>query len=184
MPNNSDIRRCAGFTIVELAMTLAVAATTLHYGLASMQLSLTTNRLAAQTNTLVSSLYSTRSEAVKRNTRVTLRKTGENWEDGWMVFTDGNNNALFDEDQGEELLSRQTAISGGSTLRGNRFVKDYVSYTGDGGSRSKSGAFQAGRLTLCDRTQQIAPQHARAIIISSSGRPRVSNQPGDLRTCT
>lgn len=183
MPNTSYPKRCAGFTLVELTLTLAVAATTLHFGVPSMQQSLTTNRLAAQTNLLISSLYNTRSEAIKRNTRVTLRKTGTNWEDGWMIFTDGNDNALFDADQGEELLHQQTAISGASTLRGNRFVKDYISYTGDGGSRTKSGAFQAGTLMLCDRHQSRDPRHARAIIIGSSGRPRASSKQRDLKDC-
>ena len=112
-----------------------------------------------------------------------MRKSGTNWEDGWIIFTDGNNNALFDVNQGEYLLGQSSAITGRNSLRGNRFVRDYVSYTGDGGSRSKSGAFQAGTLMLCDDTGQSNSKHARAIIIGSSGRPRTSISTRDLKRC-
>jgi type IV fimbrial biogenesis protein FimT len=179
----SSLEHCLGFTLVELLITLAVASTALFIGVGSMQEHLSNNRLTAQASSLMSILYNTRSEAIKRNTRVTLRKSGTHWEDGWIVFTDGNDNALFDVNLGEELLTQSSPIEGGHTLRGNRFVKDYISYTGDGGSRSKAGAFQAGTLMLCDRTGLSDPKHARAIIIGSSGRPRTSTQARDLKRC-
>jgi len=112
-----------------------------------------------------------------------MRKSGSAWKDGWIIFTDGNNNATFDPGLGEELLAQQAAISGGYTLRGNRFVKNYISYTGDGGSRSITGAFQAGTLMLCDHTGLSNSKHARAIVIGSSGRPRTSRQARDLKRC-
>jgi type IV fimbrial biogenesis protein FimT len=173
----------SGFSLIELLITLSIASTALFIGVPSLQQHLNSNRLTTQANTLISNLYSTRSEAVKRNTRVTMKKSGTGWEDGWIIFTDGNNNANFDADQGEKLLTQKSPISRGYTLRGNRFVKNYISYTGDGGSRSKSGAFQAGTLMICDRTGQSDPKHARAIIIGSSGRPRASSLSTDLKRC-
>ncbi|RUM92723.1 MAG: general secretion pathway protein GspH [Thiothrix sp.] len=172
-----------GFTLIELLITLAIAAISLFIAVPSLQQNLNSNRLTTQANSLISSFYSTRSEAIKRNTRVTMRKSGTDWKNGWIIFTDGNNNALFDAALGEKLLNQSSALTGGNTLHGNRFVRDYISYTGDGGSRSKTGAFQAGTLMLCDHTGLSDPKHARAIIIGSSGRPRTSTQVRDLKRC-
>jgi type IV fimbrial biogenesis protein FimT len=174
----------SGFSLIELLITLTLASIALFIGIPSLQQHLNNNRLTTQANTLISNLYSTRSEAIKRNTRVTIRKSGTGWEDGWIVFTDANNNAHFDANQGEELLLQQSPIAKGYTLRGNRFVKNYISYTGEGGSRSKTGAFQAGTLMLCDRTAKNNAPHSRAIILGSSGRPRISKQSRDLKRCS
>jgi len=183
MTTITKYRYSTGFTLIELLITLAIASISLFIAVPSLQQSLNSNRLTTQANSLISSLYNTRSEAIKRNTRVTMRKSGADWEDGWIIFTDGNDNALFEENQGESLLGQSPAIAGRNSLRGNRFVRDYISYTGDGGSRSKTGAFQAGTLMLCDDTGQSDPKHARAIIIGSSGRPRTSTQARDLKRC-
>ncbi len=183
MTTATKYRYSTGFTLIELLITLTLASIALSIGIPSLQQTLNSNRLTTQANSLISSFYNTRSEAIKRNTRVTMRKSGNDWKDGWIIFTDGNNNALFDTALGEELLSQSSALTGGNTLHGNRFVKDYISYTGDGGSRSKAGAFQAGTLMLCDHTGLSDPKHARAIIIGSSGRPRTSTQARDLKRC-
>jgi type IV fimbrial biogenesis protein FimT len=174
----------SGFSLIELLITLTLASIALFISVPSLQQHLNTNRLTTQANTFISSLYSTRSEAIKRNTRVTIKKSGTGWEDGWIVFTDGNNNANFDAYQNEELLLQQPPFSKGYTLRGNRFVKNYISYTGDGGSKTKTGAFQAGTLMLCDQTAQNSTSHSRAIILGSSGRPRISKQKRDLKRCS
>jgi type IV fimbrial biogenesis protein FimT len=161
--------------------TLAVASTLIHTGVTSFQALLGNNRLTTQANLLMQSIVLARSEAIKRNTRVTLAKIGENWEDGWIGFVDSNANATLDE--GEELLVAQSALPGNLLLTGNRSVRSYISYTGQGHSEKINGAFQAGRLMLCDRQALATPEHARAIVISSSGRPRISRKKKDLRDC-
>ncbi len=170
-----------GFTLVEMMATLAVATTLIHTGISSFQALLGNNRLTTQANLLMHSIVLVRSEAIKRNTRVTLAKTGEHWEEGWIGFVDGNANAQLDE--GEELLVTQGALPGHLLLTGNRNVRDYISYTNLGRSEKVNGAFQAGRLMLCDRHADASPEHARAIVISSTGRPRISRKKRDLRDC-
>lgn len=61
-----------GFTIVELMLTLAVAAVILSLGVPSFQGLVERNQLTSGINQFVSSLTLTRSEAVKRNQRVSL----------------------------------------------------------------------------------------------------------------
>ncbi len=171
-----------GFTLVEMMATLAVAGTLITTGVTSLQALLGNNRLATQANVLMHSIMLARSEAIRRNARVTLAKVGQHWESGWIGFVDSNANARLDD--GEELLLTQGPLPGNLRLTANRGVRDYISYTAQGRAQRVSGAFQAGRLMLCDHHEEATPHHARAIIISGSGRPRVSSRKRDLRDCT
>lgn len=92
-------RRSAGFTLLELMVTLTVMAIMLGIGVPSFQDMMRRNRLATQTNALISALALARSEAVKRGVRVTVCPANVNqdacsdsgdWaENGMIIFTDG-----------------------------------------------------------------------------------------------
>jgi type IV fimbrial biogenesis protein FimT len=167
---------CAGFTLVELMIVVAVVAILLSLAAPAFSGMVSSVRLSSASNSLFSSLLLARSEAIKRNSRVVLCKsvTGDactstdGWEQGWIVFHDVNNNATLDA--GETLLSRESALPGLIRLTGNSPVVNYVSYTPMGTTSYTSGAFQAGTLTVC--IQSAARVEARQIVISSAGRPR------------
>jgi type IV fimbrial biogenesis protein FimT len=88
-------RRIAGFTLLELMTTLAVAGIVLAVGVPSYLNVVRNNRAATNANELVSAFTIARSEAVRRGDRVTLCRSndaatcGGTWEDGWIVFLDG-----------------------------------------------------------------------------------------------
>lgn len=169
-----------GFTVIELIISMTVGFSSLHLAIVSGESLLSNNRLTVTANRIIHDLYIARSTAILENTRIALRKTGDQWEQGWIVFEDSNNNAIHDAN--ERLLRHRQALSSGLTLRGNRPVKDYISYNGRGMSRRVSGSMQAGTLLLCDKVGASNSEHARAIIISSSGRPRVSRSYADLKS--
>lgn len=173
-------KRCKsmGFTLVELLLVVAVIAL-LQALTAPVFASLVNSvRLSSATNSLFSSLILARSEAIKRNSRAVVCKSGSGlactssggWEQGWIVFHDPNNNAVLDD--GETLLYREYALSNLIRLTGNSPVVSYVSYTPMGTTSYTSGAFQAGTLTVC--VQSATPVDARQIVISSAGRPRTA----------
>ena len=167
-----------GFTLLELMVTLAVAAVVLTLGVPSFQALIRSNRLTTLTNELVGALHLTRSEAIKRNHRVTLCKSAngaqcasgdQGYEQGWIVFDDPNNNATVDS--GETIIRVFAAAPAGMTLTGNTNVAHYISYTATGTSHLVSNAFQAGTLTVC-----LTPE-ARDIVINSVGRVRTEPAP-------
>ena len=86
------------------------------------------------------------------------------------MFHDANNNAALDAN--EVILSREQALPQTIRFTGNGPVLSYVSYTPTGTTSYPSGAFQAGRLTVCP--QSATRVEARQIVISSSGRPRTA----------
>lgn len=166
-----------GFTLIELMVVLAVMTVLLALTIPAMTEVMASVELATFSNSFLSNLYLTRSEAIKRNARVVLCKsatglscaTDGNWEQGWIVFHDVNNNATLD--LGEVIIQREQALPPNLRLVGNIHVARYVSYSHFGTTKLTSGAFQAGTLTLC--RQSLSSGEARHIIISSTGRPRI-----------
>ncbi len=169
-----------GFTLLELIVTLVVAAIVLTVGVPSFQALIRNNRLVTLTNEFIGALHLTRSEAIKRNHRVTLCKSadgvkcadGGGYEQGWMVFDDHQDQDTVVE-TGETVIRvfQGASTSTGITLKGNTPVQKYVSYDALGFSRLAGGGFQAGSLTVCH-----APE-ARYIIINSVGRVRTATSP-------
>ncbi len=91
----SSVRSAGGFTLVELMMTLAVAAILTTVAIPGFSTLIRDNRLVAGTNQLVTALAVARSEAVKRGSSVSICAsddgtscTGTNWNQGWVVFSD------------------------------------------------------------------------------------------------
>ncbi|MEO9136354.1 MAG: type IV fimbrial biogenesis protein FimT, partial [Casimicrobiaceae bacterium] len=67
---------------------------------------------------------------------------------------------------------RERRAAPGITIRGNRPVADYVSYTSFGHARRFDGALQMGTFTVC------RPGHrARKVILANSGRARIEASP-------
>ena len=74
-----------GFTLIELMVTLAVAAILLSVGVPSFQYILQSNRVSTQTNELITGISAARSEAVRRNQDVRLTPNNGDWEQGFQI---------------------------------------------------------------------------------------------------
>lgn len=166
-----------GFTLIELMITVTLAAILLTLAVPSFQDTIRNNRLTTQTNEFIGALHLARSEAIKRGTQATICKSangsscaGVNWEDGWIVFSDldGDGNADIGGGtcgSGEDCILRiATGLQGQNTLRGNNNIVNRVTFNPRGLSPGFNGTF-----TLCDSR---GAQHAHGIILSNTGRPR------------
>ena len=159
--------RPRGFTLIELLVTLAILAIIAVIAAPSLQNFVLNNRIRSQAAALTSSLAFARTEAITRSTRVVTCPgsasgcNGTQWESGWVVFVDTNNDAVLDVD--ETQLELHVALDGNNTLRGTTDVGDYVSFDYDG--RAQSGTF-----VLCD--QRGFGDHALAINVLATGRSR------------
>lgn len=174
-----------GFTLIEVLVVLVVMAVLATVAIPSMAGIMDSIKLSSQSNVYLSSLHLARSEAIKRNSRVTLCKSadgsacaeGGGWHQGWIIFHDANNNGV--KDSGETVIHQAQALPARLRLVGNLNVAKYVSFRPTGETKLVSGAFQAGTLTLCHESASSA--EARQIIINSAGRARV--QKVSVATC-
>jgi len=164
--------KCAGLTLVELLVVLAVAAILAQIALPNFSEIIQNNRSATQLNDLQTSLTFARSEAIKRNRSVGICKanasgtacqdSGVNWHAGWLVFEDLDNSGDFDA--GETILSVHGALTENTTLK---FTPARVVYTGTGlASQGVNGTY-----TLCD---DRGAGYSKGLIIAAGGRPRLA----------
>ena len=90
--------KMVGFTLIELMVTLAVLAVLAGIAAPSFMAMIRDNRITTQANNLVGSIQLARSEAAKRGVQITIRHNGataNNWDNGWIVFTDWDADGAF-----------------------------------------------------------------------------------------
>lgn len=175
-----DDSRCrsAGYSLIELMVTIAVAAILLATAIPTFSNLMAQNELAVASNAARGALMVARETAVMRGHPVSLC-AGEpssgcsgDWSGGqWLVFRDANHSG--DLDAGETVLQhgRVPGASQAVSIDGNGPLRSALVYMPLGHAERISGAFGAGRLRLCV-TRDIA-SNARELVISASGRVRM-----------
>ncbi len=161
-----------GLTLWELLWVLAIAGTIMAWSVPEFSGFLLNARRTADINAFVTAVQLSRSEAVKRGRPVVLCKTldreacadnGVRFDSGWMVFVDIDDSQLPSRSPDEDLLFFHLPQIAG-TITANRRLFEFRPF----GWRSTNGT-----VTFCDRRGSA---QARAVIVSYTGRPRVSGQ--------
>lgn len=157
-----------GFTLVELLVTMAVAAILLTVAVPNFQMFVLNSRMASQANDLITAFNMARSEAVKRAASVTVCASSNGtsctgtWEQGWIV-----------RDAAGTPIRAQEALGGASTLTGGANVASTITFTSNGRTTIPTTATVASTtLTLCPPSP--ASVQGRAIQIERTGRTSVA----------
>lgn len=168
-------RRTLGFTLLEMLVTLTLLAVLTAAAAPSFSGLLQSNLAAAHAEALMTSLTLARSEAIKRNLRVTLCKSADgascttegDWAQGWLVFVDRDSDGVLDPDEG--VLRMQAVLPGKFTLT-NSNARNWYAYRSDG-SAASSGGLVTGTFRVCPPDGNVA--RARRVVTNITGRPQV-----------
>jgi len=188
------MKKHSGFTLIELIITLAIVGILLMVGVPSLKNFMQRNQLIATSNELLSALHVARSEAIKLNRRVKVceSKNGTsctnpatgNWRNGWIVFVDANDDGVGTGAMcvntttdcllraHEAIADNQLSVSGAYT--GGGAISTFT-FTSRGLPKDASGAPQSGIFSVCSFDDTNTVIGSRAVVLSLSGRVRVSD---------
>lgn len=173
--------RSSGFTLVELVITVALAAIILSAAVPSFRTLIQNNRITAQVNEFVTALNLARSEAVKRGVSVRVCTSVDgascagsgDWQQGWIVFSDIDGDGTPDTGTGECLATQDCLLRVvNGPLAGNATVtalSDFLVYQASG--------MVGAALTFTHTIPQCTGDQARTISVSTTGRASVTKTP-------
>ena len=165
-----------GFTLFELIVTLAIAAVVMTVGVPSLRTVINNNRRVSSVNDFIAALYSTRSEAIKRNIRVTLCKsadqtncsTSATYNQGWIIFEDKS--TIWSIDTGDTIIKVFEGFPSNIALTSTGDVANFVSYL-PSGRVDNNGTICANG---CSFTVTVASE-SKTIDLSRTGRVKAAN---------
>lgn len=164
--------KSAGTTLIQLLTTLAIVAVLATLAAPSVSTLQLDGRRTAAVNGLLLGLFLARSESIKRGEIVSVCRSSDgrscddragDWSVGWIVFVNSDRDDPPTRASTEELIFTSGASPGGS-ITSNRRGYSF---------RPATQAVVNGTIVFCDVRGSA---HARAIIISHTGRPRVAQR--------
>lgn len=161
----------SGFTLIELMITITVAAVLLGIAVPSFTSLLINNRLNSQANEMVAMFGLARSEATKRGAEVRVAaQDATDWAKGWRVLVDNNKDGDFND--AEDIISvlapfeNSTVVAGGSN---NLDIPGVVVFDSRGALTPRGDVFSA---VISD--PGCTGDQKRTLIVSTTGKPSVT----------
>lgn len=172
-----DCKYSRGFTIVEAVISLAIITIFVSMAAPGFFDLIRSNRLTAQMNHFVAAINYARTEAVMRKQQVFICvrskdecRGGIEWENGWLVFVDENDNARPDK---SEIIHQFDPLAEGYNLRPNVNASS-LKFLPSGHVRRATGGLPLMTFRLCasDAAEGNLRERSREIVINATGRMR------------
>ena len=181
--------RSAGFTLIELIVTIAIAAVLAALAAPSFIQYQRNSELTSLTNSLLAAVNAAKGEAMKTGRNAFVIPRGSGWNSGWIVYVDMNRDNSYTE--GTDItVQTQDALKGYFSITGNSIAagaSPYVKFDNSGYSVDTSAAAAPVALSLTiartDVPSTSALEETRRVVVARTGRGRTC-QPSTDRTGT
>ncbi|MBE0510935.1 MAG: GspH/FimT family pseudopilin [Gammaproteobacteria bacterium] len=150
-----NARKTRGFTLIELAVVIAVLGIIAMIAMPNYQDMMVQQRLGSAAQQLHTSLMLARSEAIKRNADVRIQRSGANWGGGWEIINVADGDMITPHDP----LNGVTVTTDPATLT-------QITFNRTGRSSSIGEIF-----TICSNPERGGTE--RIIRMETSGSARV-----------
>lgn len=175
--------KVGGFTLVELVVTLAVAAILLALATPSFAELLRRNRLAAANNELITALNTARAEALRRGRPVSICASKDqssclgsaDWRTGWIIFEDNETTGKPKEpvapsaDYDQRMISVSPALDDTFLLAG---ADSWYRFAPSGSLSWSGGVVVGSERSFTLRNEPCKGAEVRRITINRIGRVR------------
>lgn len=179
--------RSTGFTLIELIITMAIAAVLAALAVPSFVQYQRNSELTSLTNSLLAAVNAAKGEAMKTGRNAFVIPKGTGWNSGWIVYVDMNRDNSYTEGtdvavQTRDALKSYFSITGNSIAAGST---PYIKFDNSGYSVDNSAAPVALSLTIArsDAPSTSALEETRRVVVARTGRVRTC-KPSTDSSCT
>ena len=182
------LARSKGFTLIELMVTIAIAAILMVVAVPSLVTYQRNSEMTSFANTMLASINAARAEAMKRGRyAMVVPVDGVAWASGWVVFVDVDRSGTYNA--GDIPVQTREAPPTFLTVSGSGVANEaapYIMFDPSGYAAKKSASLVPNlRLTIARNDVPAAdvPEQTRRLVIAITGRARVCKPAVDA-TCT
>jgi type IV fimbrial biogenesis protein FimT len=172
----SGYSRHHGFTILELMMTLTIAAVLLGIAIPSFRGMMISSRLRTATNDFAGAINTARSEAITRNTPVTFCRVATNTDTECAGSPDAWTNWVIRNPV--EVIRRGEISTAGSVSVSSTLTDDRIVFSPDGLTRDATGVVTGGGIISVCSSGGI-DDNLRELTLGSASRVTIEKSTGD-----
>lgn len=162
-----------GFTIVELMVTISIAAILLTVAAPNYTTFIRNSQLSDAVGEFMSAANAARGNAIKQGVNTYLvPTTGTDWSTGWYVFADGNWDGVYTASDPKDVLIMQSpapnSILTVTTPTASTLASGYLLFNGSGYPKKRlpDTGFATGQIVMANTSRSTT------VMINNTGRVR------------